>query len=82
MMCEDIGLKARSHARLWNYLLELQDERIININTFSEHDENRFITTKSLIEISHVPLAKLEQTVIKILDMRGIKFKNFIKKNS
>jgi len=68
VLCENAGLPHRSYSQLWNYLQEFKRENIISIKIISENIKGR----KALIEIPNIPLIKFEETIIKLLALKGI----------
>lgn len=67
MICENIGLRSRSHSQLWNYLQELKRENIILIKVISEGIKGRH----AIINIPDLSLPNLEKKVIGILNSKG-----------
>jgi cell division control protein 6 len=69
MLCENIGLKARSHSQVWNYLQEFKRENIVVTNVISEKIKGRRV----LIKIPDLSLPNLEKNTIEILNSKGFK---------
>jgi len=67
MICENIGLNARSHSQVWNYLQEFKREKIIIVKIISEKIKGR----RALIRIPDLSLSKLEKSTIEILNSKG-----------
>jgi len=68
ILCENAGLTHRSYSQLWNYLQEFKKENIISVKVMSERIKGR----KALIEIPIIPLNKFEETILKLLTLKGI----------
>ncbi len=68
ILTENIGIRPRSYSQLWNYLQEYKKENLISLKVLSEDIKGR----KSFIEITDVSLPKLEDSLLKILNSRGI----------
>ena len=69
MVCENIGIKPRSHSQLWNYLQELKRENIVLIKVISEGIKGRH----TIINVTDLSLSNLEKNVIEILNSKGFK---------
>jgi cell division control protein 6 len=69
ILCENLGLKARSYSQLWNYLNEFEKENIIILIVKSEAIKGR----KAFIEIQDIPLAKFEGIINQTLKSKGIR---------
>lgn len=69
IVCENIGIKARSHSQLWNYLQELNRENIILIKVISEGIKGRH----TIINVTDLSLPNLEKNIIEILNSKGFK---------
>lgn len=69
LLCENSGLKPRSYSQLWNYMQEHKKDNLITVSMKSKDIKGR----RALIEISDIPLPKLEEIIINILNSKGIK---------
>jgi cell division control protein 6 len=69
VLCENTGLKPRSYSQLWNYMQEHKKENLIKVSIRGKNIKGR----RALIEIQDIPLPKFEQTITKILIIKGIK---------
>ena len=69
IVCENIGLKPRSHSQLWNYLQELKRENIVIIKVMGEGIKGR----RAIINIPDLSLPNLEKNLIEILNSKGFK---------
>ncbi len=68
IICENTGLKTRSHSQLWSYLQEFKRDNIVLINIISEGIKGR----QSLIKIPDLSLPKLERSIIELLNSKGV----------
>ncbi|MFX0000687.1 MAG: ORC1-type DNA replication protein [Candidatus Hermodarchaeota archaeon] len=69
MICENLGLKPRSHSQTWNYLQEFKKENIIETNVISEKIRGR----RAIIKIPNLSLPNLEKNTIEMLNSKGFK---------
>ena len=69
MICENIGLKPRSHSQTWNYLQEFKRENIIETKIISEKIKGR----RAIIKIPNLSLPNLEKDTIEMLNSKGFK---------
>ncbi|MFX1555737.1 MAG: Cdc6/Cdc18 family protein [Promethearchaeota archaeon] len=70
VICENVSIEKRSYSQLWNYLQYFKKEDIISVNIKSDSIKGR----KALIEILNISLKKFENSIINILQSKGIKF--------
>ena len=68
ILCENAGMTHRSYSQLWNYLQEFKKENIVSVKIISERIKGRM----ALIEIPNIPLNKFEETILKLLTLKGI----------
>jgi len=69
IICENLGIRPRSHSQLWNYLQEFKREYLITMEIKSESIKGR----KALISVQDVPISKFEEIIVNILQTKGIK---------
>ncbi|MHA1294569.1 MAG: Cdc6/Cdc18 family protein [Promethearchaeota archaeon] len=69
ILCENVGEPPKSYSQLWNYLQEFKKEKIISVKVESKKIRGR----RSFIEISDIPLLKIEKIIINILNSRNVK---------
>ena len=69
ILCENAGFPHRSYSQLWNYLQEYKKESIVSVKIMSERIKGR----KALLEIPNIPLDKFEETILKLLTLKGVK---------
>ncbi len=69
VVCENLGLKPKSHSQVWNYLQEFKRENIIETNVISEKIKGRH----AVIKITDLSLPNLEKNTIEILNSKGFK---------
>jgi cell division control protein 6 len=68
ILCENAGIPHRSYSQLWNYLQDFKKENIVSVKIKSEKIKGR----KALIEIPNIPLNSFEETISKLLNLKGI----------
>jgi cell division control protein 6 len=68
VICENLGIRPRSHSQLWNYLQEFKRDYLISMEIKSEAIKGR----KALISIQDIPILKFEEIIIEILHTKGV----------
>jgi len=69
MVCENLGLKPKSHSQVWNYLQEFKRDNIVVADIISEKIKGRH----AIIKITDLSLPNLEKNTIEILNSKGFK---------
>ena len=69
MVCENLGLRPRSHSQVWNYLQEFKRDNIVVADIISEKIKGRH----AIIKITDLSLPNLEKNTIEILNSKGFK---------
>ncbi|MBY8982128.1 MAG: AAA family ATPase [Candidatus Lokiarchaeota archaeon] len=68
ILCENTKENSKSYSQLWNYLNEFKKEGLITIELKSKNIQGR----RSYIKILDIPLNRLENLILKILETKGI----------
>jgi len=69
ILCESLGIQARSHSQLWNYLQEFKKEYLITMEIVSESIKGR----KAQITVQDIPISKYKELLLEIMKTKGIK---------